>query len=118
METVEATCPICHTADTYGAELIGRYTVCPHCRSRFYVRVPTLAEAQAEAVIAGPKLEAAIEKHTTLDDLLWDTQQGTRFVIKTLWKQKQSIHALTWLVIGLSILGLANFLALLILLLR
>jgi hypothetical protein len=80
MLDISATCPLCQATNQYGAELIGRYTLCPACRGRFYIEVPPLGEPKPPE-----KLHISLSP-TTLDDLLWDTQRGNRFVIQSLWR--------------------------------
>lgn len=87
MHDISATCPLCKATSQYGAELIGRYTLCPACRGRFYIEVPPLGETKApeelQLQISPTTLPSSA---TTLDDLLWDTQRGNRFVIQSLWR--------------------------------
>jgi hypothetical protein len=118
METVVATCPICEATHEYGAELIGRYTLCHSCRARFYVEVPPLAEAQGVRPIVAPKSPAAAKPDTTLDDLLWDTQQGTRYIIQSLRRQDDIARTVRWLVAAVFLLGLANLAGIVLLWLR
>lgn len=91
MRTVEATCPRCHATSHYGEELIGRYTLCPSCRCRFYIEVPTLAEAGQQTVVQGPRTVVP-PRETSLDDLLWDTQQGSQFIIRSLRRQERRLQ--------------------------
>jgi hypothetical protein len=85
MHDLSATCPLCRATHQYGAELIGRYTLCPACRGRFYIEVPPLGKpAAAENLQLQLSAAAASSRATTLDDLLWDTQRGNRFVIQSL----------------------------------
>jgi hypothetical protein len=88
MHMIEATCPHCQATDQYGDELIGRYTLCTSCHCRFYIEVPPLGEAQGKPALSGAPITPASSKSTTLDDLLMDTQQGTRFLIATLHRQE------------------------------
>jgi hypothetical protein len=105
MSTIEAMCPLCNVTDRYGEELIGRYTICPHCRCRFYVEVPSLeAAAKNGALSQGRRLPRASDQQTTLDDLLWDTQQGSRFVIRSLSRQEQWLRQIFYGIVALAIL--------------
>jgi len=105
MENVFATCPICHSTHEYGGELVGRYTYCRACRARFYVEVPTLAGSKADQPTVRPE---AAKPDITLDDLLWDTQQGTRFIIESLRRQQANARAFCWLVVANLLLGIAS----------
>lgn len=119
MQIIEATCPICHKTGEYGVELYGRYTLCVHCRQRFYIEVPTLAESEASSNKSS--LRAAVEAkpdETTLDDLLWDTQQGARHIIHSMRNQGQQLKIATWLLAGLLLVGIANLIAIIILISR
>lgn len=121
MQTIEATCPICKATNEFGPELIGRYTLCPSCRGRFYIEVPPLAESQAGSAIPGSPLvvEPGVKPDkTTLDDLLWDTQQGTRYLIQALWRLESHAETSRRLQIAMVLLMLANLVALAILCLR
>jgi hypothetical protein len=115
MHDVSATCPLCKSAASYGAELIGRYTLCPACRGRFYIEVPRLDEAEQPLKL---RVEAAtvpdVAQATTLDDLLLDTQQGNRFVIQSLWRLESKIR---WHGYGLMVV-LALSIAILALMIR
>ena len=118
METVAATCPICHATREYGAELVGRYTLCLNCRARFYVEVPKLVSSPDEPAVSRPKAAIAPKADTTLDDLLWDTQQGTQFIIQSLRRQEAGARTTRWLVVACLMLGIANFAGLVVLWMR
>src|SRR5882724_2444807 len=105
MENVFATCPICHSTHEYGGELVGRYTFCRGCRARFYVEVPTLAGTKTDQPTVRPE---AVKPDITLDDLLWDTQQGTRFIIESLRHQQTNARASRWLVVANLLRGIAD----------
>jgi hypothetical protein len=109
MHDISATCPLCRTTGEYGAELIGRYTLCPACRGRFYIEVPPLGDQPKPVLSSGQIALGDAARPTTLDDLLWDTQQGNRFVIQSLWRLErrltwQGYGMVTLLVLLLSIL--------------
>jgi hypothetical protein len=105
MTTVEVTCPKCKVTDRYGEELIGRYTYCPHCQCRFYVEVPSLAAAAKNGVVREPShLPRTSDQQTTLDDLLWDTQQGSRYVMQSLARQEQRLQHIFYGIVVLAIL--------------
>ena len=108
MQTVEATCPHCHKSAHYGAELIGRYTLCQHCHCRFYVVVPKLAEMRGGSAIRAPKADVETAKPTTIDDLLLDTQEGSRIVMRWLRQQDARMKRLGVAVTVLLLLGLLN----------
>jgi hypothetical protein len=109
MSTIEATCPKCKATDLYGEELIGRYTYCPHCHCRFYVEVPTLAASTSNGVVSRSRpVSRSSDQQTTLDDVLWDTQQGSRVVIRSLARQEQRLQQIYYGVLALAILSLVN----------
>jgi len=109
MTTIEATCPRCNVTDRYGEELIGRYTICAHCKCRFYVEVPSLEAAAKNGVVSQPRQFPRVsEQQTTLDDLLWDTQQGSRFVIRSLTRQEQWLRQIFYGIVALAALLLIN----------
>ena len=109
MTTIEATCPKCHVTDRYGEELIGRYTYCPHCHCRFYVEVPSGPAANQNGVASRSRpLVRESEGQTTLDDVLWDTQQGSRVVIRSLARQERRLQQIYYGVIALATLSLLN----------
>jgi hypothetical protein len=109
MTMIEVTCPKCHVTDLYGEELIGRYSYCPHCHCRFYVEVPSLAAAAKNGVVSRSRpLPSASEGQTTLDDVLWDTQQGSRVVIRSLARGEQRLQQIYYGVVVLAILSLVN----------
>src|SRR5262245_58727868 len=116
METILATCPHCHVRGTYGAELVGRYTLCTHCHTRFYVEVPTLAETERGRQIEVPA--TTNKAPTTLDDLLWDTQQGARHIIESLRRQEALAKLNRWLLLLAVVLALANLIGIAVSLLR
>ena len=106
MLDISATCPLCRNANLYGAELVGRYTLCTTCRTRFYVEVPPLpGEEKGHVALSREPIAAAKSASAmTLDDLLCDTQQGNRFVIQALWRLDARLR---WLGYGIvAILGL------------
>ena len=105
MDNVFATCPICHASHDYGGELVGRYTLCRGCRARFYVEVPTLAGPKVDQPMVRPEVA---KPDMTLDDLLWDTQQGTRFIIESLRRQGANAQASRWMALASLVLGLVN----------
>jgi hypothetical protein len=111
MRMTESTCPRCHTVNLVGEELIGRYTPCRSCRALFYVEVPPL-EKSSQAEPAKPIIAKAQTRETTLDDLLWDTQQGSRFIIESLRRQERRQKLLLLGVLGCGVLLLANLLML------
>ncbi len=92
MNTIDATCPLCHTTNRYGEELIGRYTLCQNCQCRFYVEVPTLEESARNGAVVRSQVSTPSPRETTLDDLLWDTQQGSRFIIQSMARQEQQLR--------------------------
>lgn len=92
MSTIEATCPLCNATNSYGEELIGRYTLCQNCRCRFYVEVPTLEQSGQPTVVQGARKVAQPAPTTTLDDLLWDTQQGSQFIGRSLRRQERLLR--------------------------
>jgi len=92
MSTIEATCPRCDATNRYGEELIGRYTLCQSCRCRFYVEVPTLEQSGQRMVVQGARKVAQPAPATTLDDLLWDTQQGSQFIVRSLRRQERLLQ--------------------------
>jgi hypothetical protein len=109
MTMIEVTCPKCHATDLYGEELIGRYSYCPHCHCRFYVEVPSLAAAGKSGLASRSRpLPSASEGQTTLDDVLWDTQQGSRVVIRSLARQEQRLEHIFYGIVALAILSLVN----------
>jgi hypothetical protein len=109
MTTIEVTCPKCHVTDRYGEELIGRYSYCPHCHCRFYVEVPSHAAAGTNGVVSrSHPSQRASEGQTTLDDVLWDTQQGSRVVIRSLARQEQRLQQIYYGVVVLAIVSLIN----------
>jgi hypothetical protein len=92
MHEISASCPICRSTSEYGAELIGRYTLCTACRNRFYIEVPPLGGEGLKPVLPSEQIAtAAPAPATTLDDLLWDTQRGNRFVIQSLWRLEKRL---------------------------
>jgi hypothetical protein len=108
MTTVEVTCPKCGVPDRYGEELIGRYTYCPHCHCRFYVEVPSLAAAKNGVALRSQHRPRAVDQQTTLDDVLWDTQQGSRYVVRSLTRQEQRLKHILYGILALAILALIN----------
>lgn len=103
MHDISTTCPLCKTTSRYGAELIGRYTLCPACRGRFYIEVPPLGEGKAATwpqLAISPAMVPS--GSTTLDDLLWDTQRGDRFVIESLLRIER---VLRWHSLGIVVLA-------------
>ena len=109
MPTIEVTCPKCHVTNLYGEELIGRYSYCPHCHCRFYVEVPSLATAGKNGALSRSRPSPREgEGQTTLDDVLWDTQQGSRVVIRSLARQEQRLQQIYYGVVVLAILSLVN----------
>jgi hypothetical protein len=109
MTTVEVTCPKCNATDRYGEELIGRYSYCSRCHCRFYVEVPSLeAAVQNGAISRSRPSSRAAEGQTTLDDVLWDTQQGSRVVIRSLAHQERRLQQVCYGVVALAILSLVN----------
>jgi hypothetical protein len=50
----------------------------------------------------------ASDQQTTLDDVLWDTQQGSRVVIRSLARQEQRLQQIYYGVVALAILSLVN----------
>lgn len=118
METVLSTCPICHSTQQYGGELVGRYTFCRNCRARFYVEVPTLDAPPGRPALAGARTVNDAAPSTTLDDLLMDTQQGSRHIIESIRRQEASLRMTRWLVVAAFVVGAANLAAIVVLLLR
>jgi hypothetical protein len=109
MTTIEVTCPKCHVTDRYGEELIGRYSYCPHCHCRFYVEVPSLAAAGKNGDVSRSRPSpSASEPQTTLDDVLWDTQQGSRIVMRSLVRQDQRLQHIFYGIVVLAILMTIN----------
>jgi hypothetical protein len=109
MTTIEAKCPKCNVTDRYGEELIGRYSYCPHCRCRFYVEVPSLAAAAKNGVVSERQhLPRTSDQQTTLDDLLWDTQQGSRYVMRSLARGEQRQRHIFYGIVVLAILMTIN----------
>ena len=84
---IEAICPKCHTINLVGDELMGRYMLCEKCRCRFYVNVPPLGE-QLQPVPPSTGIQESPARETTLDDLLWDTQQGEKYVIRAIFEPR------------------------------
>lgn len=107
MKTIESTCPQCHLVNQVGEELIGRYTPCRYCRSLFYVEVPPL-EKSTQGEVVKPIVATAQTRETTLDDLLWDTQQGSRFIIESLRRQERRLQQLLLGVLAIGVLLLGN----------
>jgi hypothetical protein len=109
MRTIEATCPGCHATELYGEELIGRYTLCPRCKCRFYVEVPGLEKTPINGVVSESRVTPhATPPQTTLDDLLWDTQQGSRFIIQSLSRQERRLRQIFYGLIVLAVLLAIN----------
>ena len=116
MHNISATCPLCQITNQYGAELIGRYTLCPACRGRFYIEVPPLGgEDRKPALSSAPIAPNGPAPLMTLDDLLWDTQQGSRFVIQSLGRlesklrwQSYAIITVLALLIGILIVSIVG----------
>jgi hypothetical protein len=109
MTTIEASCPKCHVKDLYGEELIGRYTFCQHCHCRFYIEVPGLGASPTNGVIRESHHPSrASDQHTTLDDVLWDTQKGSRVVIRSLARLEQRLQQIYYGVVVLAILSLVS----------
>ena len=111
MRTTHSTCPRCQTVNQVGEELIGRYTPCQKCRVLFYVEVPPLEKAGQES--PKPKIATVQTRETTLDDLLWDTQQGSRFIILSLRRQERRMQVLLLGLLAVGALLAANLLVLL-----
>ena len=114
---VEATCPICATVNRIDDELMGRYTLCEKCRCRFYVNVPRLGE-QLRPGPPATGIRESPTRETTLDDLLWDTQQGAKYVIQAVFKHGQELQRLRWTIFALMAIALANLAATIMLLAR
>ena len=92
MGTIESICPRCNVAGQYGEELIGRYTLCHNCRCRFYVEVPTLGQSDTNGAPSRLHASPTPARDTTLDDLLWDTQQGSKFLIQSMARQERQLQ--------------------------
>jgi hypothetical protein len=107
MHTIQATCPRCQQTHPYGAELIGRYTLCLGCGCRFYIEVPPLSAAEQPAIAEAP-VQVRSSASTTLDDLLWDTQQGSRLLWQSLRRQEKQLQILLWLVCAFGALTIAT----------
>jgi len=108
---IEATCPKCHTINQVGDELMGRYTFCQDCRCRFYVEAPTLEQSsrpKASPAIREPRAVQTTTNATTLDELLWDTQQGSRYLIRALDEQRQMLQRTNALLWAIGALAVAN----------
>ena len=106
---MEATCPKCQAVNHVGDELVGRYTFCDKCLCRFYVEAPTL-EALHRPKATGAPLRAAPTAATSLDDLLRDTQQGSRYVIQILEQQYRMLQRMQWALWMIGALAVANLL--------
>ncbi len=104
---VEATCPKCDTVNHVGDELIGRYTLCDNCRCRFYVEVPTL-EQNYKPTALHTSIRESPTPDTTLDELLWDTQQGARHLIEALDRQRRTLQRTNCALWTIGALTLAN----------
>jgi len=118
MKTVEAVCPRCQFANRYGEELIGRYTLCEQCHSRFYVEVPALGAPLTPTDLKGPEIRPATAKATTLDDLLWDTQQGSGRLSELVRRQNRQLQFIAQCVVGLLVIEALNTILMAALLLR
>ena len=114
---IEAICPKCQTVNHVGDELMGRYMLCEKCRCRFYVNVPPLGE-QLQRVPSNTGIQESPARETTLDDLLWDTQQGERYMIRAIFEQQRELRHLRWVVFGLTAIALVNLVAAMMLLAR
>ena len=114
---IEAICPACSTVNQIGDELMGRYTLCEKCRCRFYVNVPRLGE-QLQPVPPATGIRESPTGETTLDDLLWDVQQGAKYVIQAVFKHRQELQRLRWMIFALMAIAVANLAATVMLLAR
>jgi hypothetical protein len=73
------------------------------------VEVPTLAASTSNGVVSQSRpVSRANDQQTTLDDVLWDTQQGSRVVIRSLARQEQRLQQIYYGVLALAILSLVN----------
>ena len=73
--------------------MIGRYTLCQNRHCRFYDEVPTLEESIRNGAVVKSQLSTPPPaRETTLDDLLWDTQQGSRFIIQSMARQERQLR--------------------------
>lgn len=104
---IEATCPKCQAVNHVGDELVGRYTFCDKCLCRFYVEAPTL-EALRKPKATSARLREAPTAATSLDDLLRDTQQGSRYVIQIFEKQRRVLQRMQWALWVIGALLVAN----------
>ena len=114
---VEAICPKCDTVNHVGDELIGRYTICDRCRCRFYVEVPTL-EQMPKPAASQIRESPTPTPETTLDDLLWDTQRGARFVMQALSEHRRLLQRTKWALLMLTVVAVANLACVLVILSR
>ena len=114
---IEAICPKCHNVNVVGDELMGRYMLCEKCRCRFYVNVPPLGE-QLQTKPPSRSIHESPSLATTLDDLLWDTQQGARHVMRAILELRYELQKLRLMFFGLIAFALANLVVTMMLLAR
>jgi hypothetical protein len=112
---IEAICPKCEKINRVGDELIGRYTLCENCRCRFYVYVPAIEPAREPSL---SRIKESPAPPTTLDDLLWDNQQGGRHVLKSLAEHQRLLRRTYRTLFMVAVLAAANLVLLMVLLAR
>jgi DNA-directed RNA polymerase subunit RPC12/RpoP len=93
---IRSVCPRCLATHQFPDDMAGRYVACPKCNSRYYVTVPPLDNSQHFVQAPAAEVAASADRRRpTLDDLLWDSQQGQEAVLTILRRQESALASLS-----------------------
>jgi hypothetical protein len=73
------------------------------------VEVPGLEKPATNGVVTESRVTPHTQSpQTTLDDLLWDTQQGSRFIIQSLSRQERRLMQILYGILFVAVLLAIN----------